>query len=82
MQTDDPASHANLYIHVRILLGMIVGLGLTHLLRHLARIVERPQTRRIYWVHLVWAGFMFVYLFALAYVASLATFWGATALGL
>jgi len=25
---------------------------------------------------------MFVYLFALAYVASLATFWGATALGL
>lgn len=29
-----------------------------------------------------WTGFMFVYLFALAYVASLATFWGATALGL
>ncbi|WAC63744.1 hypothetical protein OVA13_02850 [Pseudoxanthomonas sp. SL93] len=58
----DPASYASLYIHIRILLGMIVGLGLTHLLRHLARIVERPQTRRIYWVHLVWAGFMFVYL--------------------
>ncbi len=29
-----------------------------------------------------WTGFMFVYLFALAYVASLVTFWGATALGL
>ena len=62
MQTDDPASHANLYIHVRILLGMIVGLGLTHLLRHVARIVERPRAHRIYGVHLVWAGFMFVYM--------------------
>lgn len=58
----DPNSLATLYIHVRILLGMIVGLGLTHLLRHLARIVERPKVRRVYWVHLVWALFMFVYL--------------------
>jgi hypothetical protein len=62
MQAADPASHANLYIHVRILLGMIVGLGLTHLLRHVARIVERPRAHRIYSVHLVWAGFMFVYM--------------------
>ena len=29
-----------------------------------------------------WTGFMFVYLFSLAYLASLVTFWGATALGL
>lgn len=62
MQTADPASHANLYIHVRILLGMIVGLGLTHLLRHAARIVERPRAHPVYGTHLVWAGFMFVYL--------------------
>lgn len=58
----DPATYASLYIHVRILLGMVVGLGLTHLLRHVARIVERPGHRRVYWVHLVWAGFMFVYM--------------------
>lgn len=61
MHDADPASHASLYIHVRILLGMIVGLGLTHLLRHVARIVERPQAHRVYGVHLLWAGFMFVY---------------------
>lgn len=61
-QHADPATYASLYIHVRILLGMIVGLGLTHLLRHVARIVERPTSRRVYWVHLVWAGFMFIYL--------------------
>ena len=29
-----------------------------------------------------WTGFMFAYLISLAYVASLVTFWGATALGL
>lgn len=58
----DPSSTATLYVHVRILLGMIVGLGLTHLLRHLARIVERPKARRVYWVHLTWALFMFFYM--------------------
>lgn len=62
MQAADPASHANLYIHVRILLGMVVGLGLTHLLRHAARIIERPRAHAVYAVHLLWAGFMFVYL--------------------
>ncbi|SOD51074.1 hypothetical protein [Pseudoxanthomonas wuyuanensis] len=58
----DPSSMATLYVHVRILLGMIVGLGLTHLLRNLAKIVERPKARRVYWVHLAWALFMFIYL--------------------
>jgi len=61
MQAADPASHANLYIHVRILMGMIVGLGLTHLLRHVARIIERPRAHPVYGVHLLWAGFMFFY---------------------
>jgi hypothetical protein len=51
-----------LYLHVRVLLGMIVGLGLTHLLRHVARIVDHPRQTRTYWVHLVWVLFVFVYL--------------------
>lgn len=57
-----PEATSNLYLHVRVLLGMIVGLGLTHLLRHFARIVEQPKRHRIYWVHLVWALSMFVYM--------------------
>ncbi|GAB3516737.1 hypothetical protein GCM10027400_31060 [Pseudoxanthomonas daejeonensis] len=32
----DTAQMASLYVHIRIVLGMIVGLGLTHLLRHFA----------------------------------------------
>jgi len=44
-----------LYLHVRVLLGMIVGLGLTHVLQKLARIVAHPRRKRVYWVHLLWA---------------------------
>ncbi|WP_157062598.1 hypothetical protein [Pseudoxanthomonas dokdonensis] len=55
----DAASH---YTHIRILMGMIVGLGLTHLLRQVARLIEHPGQRGIYWVHGVWAVFTFVYL--------------------
>ena len=50
------------FIHMRIVLGMVVGLGLTHLLRQVARIIEHPGRKRVYWVHLVWAASMFLYL--------------------
>lgn len=57
-----PEPAVDIYLHVRVLLGMIVGLGLTHLLRHAARIVEHPRQVPIYWVHLVWALSMFLFL--------------------
>lgn len=60
--TPDLVATQAVYLHVRVLLGMVVGLGLTHLLRHFARIVERPHHRPLYWIHLVWAAFMFSYL--------------------
>lgn len=63
---DAAATHsdslASLFLHVRVLLGMVVGLGLTHLIRHFARIIDRPVRQRAYWVHLLWAISMFVYL--------------------
>jgi hypothetical protein len=52
----------DVYLHVRVLLSMILGLGVAHLLRGLARIVQHPKKIRIYWVHLVWALFLFLYL--------------------
>src|SRR5690606_21015263 len=55
-------SLASLYTHVRVVLGMVVGLGLTHLLRHFARIIDRRVRERTYWVHLLWAVSMFLYL--------------------
>ena len=66
-----------LFGHVRVLIGMIVGLGLTHLLRNFAELMERPGQRRIYWVHLAWALFVFLYMlhfwwweFRLSYVEA------------
>lgn len=62
----DPLSHSaashDLFLHVRVLMGMIVGLGLTHLLRGVARIIEHPRQAQVYWVHLLWVLSMFLYL--------------------
>ena len=53
---------SSLFVHIRILIGMIIGLGLTHLLRNFAELMERPGQRKVYWVHLGWALFVFLYL--------------------
>lgn len=55
----DPAL---LFPHVRILVGMVIGLGLTHLLRNLAGLMVDPGRRRMYWTHLLWTVFVFLYL--------------------
>jgi cell division protein FtsW (lipid II flippase) len=63
-QLPDPGalSAAAGYTHMRIVLGMVVGLGLTHLLRQFARMIEHPGRKRLYWVHMVWVVSMFFYL--------------------
>ncbi len=50
------------YLHVRVLFGMIVSLSVAHLLRGIALIVQHPKRYRVYWVHLVWVLFLFLYL--------------------
>jgi len=62
LPTLTPADTGSVFLHVRVLLGMIVGLGLTHLLRHFARIVEHPRGARVYWVHLLWVLSVFLFL--------------------
>jgi hypothetical protein len=57
-----PADAGSVYLHIRVLLGMVVGLGLTHLLRQFARIVEHPLGKRVYWVHLLWVLSVFLFL--------------------
>jgi hypothetical protein len=51
-----------LYLHIRVVVSILVGFSLTHLLRGVARIVQHPGREKVYWVHLVWVGFMFIYL--------------------
>jgi hypothetical protein len=52
----------DLYSHVRVLFSIILGLGVSHLLRGVARIMQHPKQYRVYWVHLAWAIFLFLYL--------------------
>ncbi|MGA9565098.1 MAG: hypothetical protein WBS19_06205 [Candidatus Korobacteraceae bacterium] len=52
----------DLYSHVRVLFSILLGLGVSHLLRGLARIVQHPKEYKVYWVHLVWSLFLFLYL--------------------
>jgi hypothetical protein len=51
-----------LYLHVRVLFSMILGLGVSHLLGGVARMVQHPKAYKPYWVHLVWTVFLFLYL--------------------
>lgn len=50
-----------LYLHVRVLFGMVIGLAVAHLLRGMALIVQHPKRYKMYWVHLVWVLFLFLY---------------------
>lgn len=59
---DSLGSISSQYVHVRVLLGMVVGLALTHLIRNFARIIDRPGKVRVSGVHLMWVAFVFIYL--------------------
>jgi hypothetical protein len=47
------------YFHIRILLGMVLGLSITTLLKGLAQFVQHPGRQPVYWVHIGWAVAMF-----------------------
>ena len=44
----------DIFPHVRIVLGMVIGLGVARLLSGLARIVQHPKRHLLYVVHLAW----------------------------
>lgn len=44
----------DIFPHIRIVLGMIIGLGVARLLSGVARIIQHPKQYRLYSVHLAW----------------------------
>lgn len=50
------------YPHIRILMGIVLGLSITTLLKGLAQFVQHPGRQKVYWVHIGWAVTMFVLL--------------------
>lgn len=56
MPTETLPSAHDIFPHIRIVMGMVVGLGVTRLLSGVARIVQHPQQYRLYVVHLAWVA--------------------------
>jgi hypothetical protein len=52
----------DMYQHARVRFSIILGLGVSRLLSGVARIVQHPKHYKVYWVHLLWALFVFLYL--------------------
>jgi len=50
-----PSVH-DIFPHIRIVMGMVVGLGVTRLLSGVARIIQHPKQYRLYPVHMAWVA--------------------------
>ncbi len=53
---------ADVFPHVRVVLGMVVGLGVTRILSGFARIVQHPTQYPLYPVHLAWSAMLLLVL--------------------
>jgi hypothetical protein len=51
-----------IFEYLLVLISIIVGLGLTHILGGVGRIVSHLGRRKVYWVHLLWVGWAFIWL--------------------
>ena len=49
-----------MFNYVMVLASVIIGLGITHLLQGVGRIVQHPGREKTYWVHLVWVAAIFL----------------------
>lgn len=49
-----------MFNYVMVLASVIIGLGVTHLITGVAGIIQHPGRAKLYWVHLVWVGAMFL----------------------
>ncbi|HET6552938.1 MAG TPA: hypothetical protein VFG49_05300 [Dyella sp.] len=55
-----------LYPHIRVVLSIILGMGITTLLSGLASVIEHPRRYGWSWIHMTWAAWAFL---------SIVTFW-------
>jgi hypothetical protein len=44
----------DIFVHVRVLVGIVIGLGLTRVLTGIARFMQHPKQKPLYLTHLVW----------------------------
>ena len=58
----DSVTHANpdIYVHVRIVIGIVLGLSVSRLLTGLARFIQHPSRTSVYPIHLAWVFFLLI----------------------
>ena len=61
--------------YLSVLMSVIFGLGITHLLAGISKVIHHRDTMRIYWVHIAWAFNLLVYILAIWW----GMFWWSTA---
>lgn len=52
---DSAISH-ELFVHVRSVIGVLLGLSIGRLLQGIATLIEHPRQQKIWWVHLGWVA--------------------------
>jgi hypothetical protein len=50
-----PGVDPDLFVHIRVLVGMVVSLGLARVLAGMAGFIQHPKRARPYWIHIVWS---------------------------
>lgn len=55
---DNPVVHPDVFVHIRIIVGMVLGLSVSRLITGLTRFVQHPKRDRIYPIHLGWCLFL------------------------
>ena len=53
-----------LFEYLGVLISVVMGLGVTHLLTGLSKIIRERDTIHVYWVHLLWTFNILLYLMA------------------
>jgi hypothetical protein len=57
-----PPSNPDLYLHIRVVISIIVGLCITTLLSGFARFVQHPKRERVSILHLGWAASLLLWI--------------------
>src|SRR5580698_1194823 len=57
-----PASNSDVYLHVRVVISIIVGLCITTLLSGFARFVQHPRREHVSLLHLGWPASLLLWI--------------------
>ncbi|KWX24032.1 membrane protein [Mycolicibacterium wolinskyi] len=49
---------ADVFVHIRIIVGMVLGLSLARLVNGMTRFIQHPKRDQVYSVHILWTVFM------------------------